>query len=428
TVTVGVFGDFQLPANGADSYQQEKLRKGLQYFRDAKVDVLVNTGDTTDLGTAEAWQSYQRTFKSVFPDKKPILSYAIGNHDYWLGDFFKDFEIPTPAKMQRRFSQYTGELPYTHKIVNGFHFITWSSSNGSYDKSYRNLEKMKEQLDSAVASDPNRPIFVTTHLGGTSTSYCNDEWGNDDIFALLKNYPQVINLSGHVHSALEDERSMWQGEYTAVNTQATDYIELEGGRYNGTIPLDAYGNSIAIDNPVGLLIEVNKKDVTIRRVNLATGEETRAPWIVSTPFNNVDNFLYTDTVRKATNKKPTFPSVGELNASIANEKSIDGKDIKTLTFNSFVDDDFVHSYSLQFLDAQDNVLQVAPTKYKGETKDGALWDKVLYFSDFPLGISRMSALTKLRLPPNIPTNCAKIAISALDSFGLESEQWLIAYN
>ena len=101
------------------------------------MDALIISGDFTDLSTKNAWGTYKEIYDRVMADsEKPIPLYIMGNHDYWLDYFTKSKEIATPAKLQRRFTEYTGEYPYSHKIINGYHFICWSSSNGSYDKSY----------------------------------------------------------------------------------------------------------------------------------------------------------------------------------------------------------------------------------------------------------------------------------------------------
>ena len=100
-----------------------------------------------------------------------------------------------------------------------------------------------------MLDDPTKPIFVITHLNPIDTVYGSDAWGNADIHDVLQDYPQVISLSGHSHYTVADERSIWQGSYTAMSTQSLDYIELEAGKFNGSIPVDAYGNRIAESTP-----------------------------------------------------------------------------------------------------------------------------------------------------------------------------------
>ena len=43
----------------------------------------------------------------------------------------------------------------------------------------------------------------------------------------VKPYSNIINFSGHSHFPIIDERSIWQKEFTAIQTGSTSYVELE---------------------------------------------------------------------------------------------------------------------------------------------------------------------------------------------------------
>ena len=45
---------------------------------------------------------------------------------------------------------------------------------------------------------------------------------------------------------------------------------------------------------------------------------------------------------------------------------------------------------------------------------------VLYFSDYVLGLDNMSETAELRLPNNLPDNTKYVVITAIDSWGAES--------
>ena len=420
TLKVGILSDTQLPANGEDgSTQLDALKKALEYLKESSVDAIILDGDFTDLGTKEAWQSFSDTYDEVFGDEKPLQIFAMGNHDYWLAMFKNSHEIATPAKMQRRFTQYTGEYPYAHKIINGYHFIAWSSSNGSYDMSYSSDKWIRAELDAAVADAPDKPVFVITHLNPQDTVYGSDDWGNKDIYNVLKDYPQVISFSGHSHYAIADERSIWQGEFTAVNTQTTDYIELESGKYNGTVPRDAYGNE-ACHYPVCMIMDVSPENVTLNRVSLDSGKTIKEPWVISAPFADRSSFIYTNKLRIEADAAPCFTTDG--NVEICREKDIEGNVISVIKFDAASDDDFVHSYRLEFLDGDSQILSFDETNYDGSAKAAAKKIEFIeYFSDFTLGIDNMSARAALRLPPNIPEGTAFIRITAIDTWGRESQ-------
>ncbi|NMP38339.1 MAG: hypothetical protein GX051_09530 [Clostridiales bacterium] len=419
SVKVGILSDTQLPSGGrSDSSQITALKSTLEYLKNQQVEAIILAGDFTDLGTKSAWQSFKDTYDGVFSDNKPVPVFAMGNHDYWLPMFKDCFEIATPAKMQKRFTSYTGEYPYSHKVINGFHFIVWSSSDGSYDLSYNDDKWIRAQLDAAVADTPGKPIFVITHLHPSDTVYGSDDWGNKDIYNVLKDYPQVVSFSGHSHYALCDERSVWQGEFTAINTQTTDYIELESGKFNGTIPVDAYGND-ACHYPTCMIMDVNSEKITINRVAVNSGESIKEPWVIGAPFGDKSSFTYTSEARIKSNTAPYF--TGESDIGIYNEKDKDGKAISVIKFNAAADDDFVHSYRLEFLDENGTALPFTETKYDGAEKENAKEiNKIEYFSDFALGLDKMSQKSALRLPDNIPGAAVKIRITAMDTWGKES--------
>ena len=91
------------------------------------------------------------------------------------------------------------------------------------------LTVFAEELKKAVADDPTKPIFVMQHEHISGTVYGsldNEGWGMPDFAEILKDYPQVVDFSGHSHYPLNDPRSIWQGEYTALGTGGLYYAEI----------------------------------------------------------------------------------------------------------------------------------------------------------------------------------------------------------
>lgn len=431
-VKVGIISDSQLP-DGDSSRWTENLKITLETLKEAQVDVIIHAGDFTDVGTSRAWKSFKKVYDEVFPQDSPVKCFVMGNHDHWLPYFVECWDIPTPARQQNKFTKYTGELPYTHKVINGYHFINWSSGNGTYDKSYQNEDWIRAQLDAAVADDPGKPVFVTTHINPINTIYGSSEedgWGNEDIYRILKDYPQVVSFSGHSHYSLLDERSVWQGEFTAIGTETIDYVELEPGKFNGSIPKDAYGDSIAKYTPMGMIMTISSDGVNIDRINTKTGEKVKDSWQLDIPYSK-DTAKYTTEKRALENKPPYFD--GDIAAKLINTVDNDGNTINVLSFNSAKDDDFVHSYRLEFKDGSGNAVTFDKTDYSGEKvmdedEDGNKLDTVsrtseyLYFSDFTKGLSNMSVRTELRLPENLPDAVSQIDIYGIDSWGGETEK------
>ncbi len=434
---VGIISDLQLPdSTDKSTHQYKSLEQTLTVLKNKDMDALIIAGDFTDVSAKNAWGTFKEVYDKVMADvEKPIPLYIMGNHDYWLDMFVKSKEIPTPAKQQRRFTKYTGEYPYSHKVINGYHFIGWSSSNGSYDKSYTNEKWIRSELDKAVAEDPTKPIFVITHLNPSDTVYGSDDWGNDDIQKILKDYSQVISISGHSHYSILDERSIWQGDFTAFTTQSLDYIELEPGKFNGSIPKDAYGATMAEQLPASLFMNIENDKVTVERLSANTGETIKEPWVIEAPFDKPSK--YTND-RTKSNKAPVLDK--KLTAEISKITDINKNEQKIVSFKAGTDDDFVHSYKIQFKDKNQNTLKFEETDYdgnkiyyneKGEIVDEKNnnyksantkeIDELLYFSDFTLGLENMSETVELRLPSTMPEETEYIAVTAIDSWGAESE-------
>lgn len=438
---IGIISDLQLPdCADKNTHQYKSFEKTLNMLKSKGMDALIIGGDFTDLGTKRAWKSYREIFDNTYGDtEKPILLCVMGNHDYWLPSFTECREIPTPAKQQRRFEKYTGQKTYSHTVINGYHFICWSSSNGSYDKSYQNKAQVRRELDAAVNDSPDKPVFVITHINPSNSVYGSDEWGNDDVEDVLKDYPQAISMSGHSHYSIIDERSIFQGKYTAFTTQSLDYIELETGKFNGTIPMDAYSNIIADKIPACLFMTVESEKVTLERLNAATGEPLKKPWIINAPFGS--NCDYDNETRIKNNLPPELPD--DLKFKKLKITDIKSKTHNAVSFAAGSDDDFVHSYKLRFFDTNKTLLSFEQTDYdgnivrcnsKGERvpfgradykfASPKTIDSVLYFSDYVLGLDNMSDTVLLRLPDNLPDTAAFVEITAIDSWGAESKSAL----
>lgn len=379
-IRVGIVSDSQLPAQGKPSKWTERLEKSLEVVKHNQADVLIFAGDFTDASTRKAWKSFRAAYRKVFTEGEIVPVFIMGNHDYWLPPVYKCFEIAKPAKMQKRFMKYTGEKVFSHKTINGYHFIAWSSENGSYDKSYTNKDWARNEIEKAIKQSPDKPVFVITHLNPENSVYGSDEWGNADIYSVIKDYPHVISFSGHSHYSLLDERSIYQGDFTAINTQTIDYVELESGKFNGSIPCDAYGESIAGETPSVMMLYADDEQVTIDRLDALTGEKLKYSWNIKMPCDK-NNFEYTVEKRKAANKAPYFESdaSGKIYETVSNK----GKPIKNVVFDSAKDDDFVHSYAVEYYSGTGEKLKYEKTDYDGHVikTDGKpqMIDRTLYF-------------------------------------------------
>ena len=185
-----------------------------------KLDAILIAGDITDMGTKIAFGSIKAATKPVLKGDTQFLATVSTSHD----------DRSVGKESLKLYEEIMGQETDFHRIINGFHFIGISASKiegehyGEHQK-----EWLREQLDSAVAADPSKPIFVIQHEHISNTVYGSSDfegWGMPDFADILKDYPQVVDFSGHSHYPINDPRSIWQGEYTAVGTGGLYYTEL----------------------------------------------------------------------------------------------------------------------------------------------------------------------------------------------------------
>ncbi len=275
--------------------------------------------------------------------------------------------------------------------MGGYHFIGASPAYGGMDDGYKEVAVwLKKELDKAVADDPDKPIFVTTHNYAVDTAYGSDEWGDRYINDIFKDYPQVVNFGGHSHYSILDERAIHQENYTTITTQSVSYTELETGKENGTIPPNAD------KTPMGLIMDVSSDEIVIHRYNFSvqyglSGYEEKDPWILPATLNK-QNFSYTNSIRMANNAAPQMTAT--TGSSFVKEGKI------YLRFSAGKDDDFVHSYKIEWSNGTSQ----------------------LYFSDFYNGLSAMATTVDLEIL-NMPQGNYTAKIYAVDSWGRVSDNY-----
>lgn len=278
---------------------------------------------------------------------------AIGNHD------------ASVAKMQEHYpaewftSQKNG---YYETQINGYNFFFLNGNNYNSDTVQRNW--LRARL-AEITSDPknrNKPIFVNVHQPISNTVMDGQQASNPNLNSDLKEYPQVITLSGHSHLNINDDRSIYQKDFTSLNLGSMSYIESEHGYQSVT----EEGLAGRFEFPVSqaLFIEVYKNRVEVERVSLnadhgdiyAGGKWSAEP---QPPFNSAgvtagkkwviqlkgktneeikSNFKYTAANRNKV--APQFKRNCKLNVG-----NLDA--VPNLSFNQAKDDQMVHHYEVK---------------------------------------------------------------------------------
>ena len=266
------------------------------------LDALIMAGDLTNSGTKEEFDKFWTAVSGAKRDSTQFLGVVAKNHDGWN---------MSRKEMRSYYSELTGETPDFHKVINGYHFIGLSASEDD-DAHYSNaqLSWLKTQLKAAVADTPDKPVFFIHHEHNRNTVYGSstfDGWGIKFFKKILKDYPQVVDFSGHSHYPLNDPRSIWQGTYTAIGTGALYYSEF-------TIDdIRAYDPPDCEDTATYWIVEVNEKgDLHLRGMDVLADKQLCA----YTLLNPADcaNRAYTPLRQRAASRSPVFSDDAAITA------------------------------------------------------------------------------------------------------------------
>ncbi|MDR2753469.1 MAG: metallophosphoesterase [Oscillospiraceae bacterium] len=279
--------------------QRERMAKALQIaYREAaahpdyqSLDALCVVGDLADNGTETQFAAFRQTLEEeLHPGTQAILSVA--SHEFGNAGVEAAYE-----KMRRILRQE----PDVHAVINGFHFISITPSEGTSFNEGKQIWAAK-QLQNAAADDPTgrRPIFFFQHPHIRDTVAGSLDWGNADLTAILMHYPQVVDFSGHSHVPVNDPRSIHQEYFTCLGTGTLYYFDLdEYDKYYGTTPPGAQ-NAAQM-----LLIEADAVGhVRVQPYNVLNDEPYPYLWKIDT-FEPTQ-FPYTRKKRRAAAQKPAF--------------------------------------------------------------------------------------------------------------------------
>lgn len=315
-----------------------------------KLDALYVVGDFADNGSDDQFEDFRKTLDTcVKPETKWMLTMA--SHEY-----FRDGGEPVAIE---RLKQIMGLNPDNHIVINGFHFISVTTTRGC-KFSDEKREWIKKELDIAAKDDPFKPIFFFQHPHIQGTVYGNVYWGEDEITDILMNYPQIIDFSGHSHAPVNDPRSIHQQHFTCVGTGSFKYFELdEFDKVYGTVPPNEKNAAQYI------VVEADAKGrVLIKPYDVITERFFGYEWLIETPWEP-DSFKYTDA-RYLTDVKPYFADDAEL------EFAVEDDSVNVKFDQAKIDEDRVNDYKVTIRRKADRAI----------VKQVCFWSRY-YLNDMP---------------------------------------------
>ena len=388
---IGIISDFQL--DNKEVFTNNTYR-ALKVLKKNNVDVIIVAGDTSDKGSIENYMLFNKLYNSVYNDKhKPLFISLMGNHDYTDPNL-------TETQSQINFMHYIKSYPNYHYIINNYNFIIWSNDNKHHNElAIKDFSWIRSAIERARKNKNKEgdPIFVLSHIPPKNTVYGSESiWGSQAIFNFLKDYPEVISISGHSHYSLKNIKSIWQKEFTAINTQSISYIDLD----------DIYQNawdirkSSAKNDSMGLIAHLSQNNVIFDRIEFVTEEIMEEKWKIDFPINP-SNFEYTFEKR---NKKikPIFTDKSEIKVL---KEVVDNETKFYIEFKAASHEDYIYCYKiiLKDINKPDNVKQY------------------YYYSDYYKNKKFRDNIMKYELPNDLNNKQYNIEIYAIDSFNNISE-------
>lgn len=286
-----------------------------------KLDAVLICGDLTNDGTKTEFDRFYEAVSASLRDETQFLGVVAKNHDGY---------VMNRKELRTYYKSVTGNDADFHKVINGFHFIGLSASESDaqhYDS--KQISWLKSELDKATAENPDKPVFVMHHEHNRDTVYGSssyDGWGVTYFNSTLNDYPQVVDFSGHSHYPLNDPRSLWQGNYTAIGTGAVYYSEFTIDTTRTYHPADSEATATF------WIVEIDAANrMHLRGYDIEAGEMI-CEYLLENPANP-ENREFTVEKRKAASKPPVFdegaeieitPVTGGYTATVPAAKSTDG--------------------------------------------------------------------------------------------------------
>ena len=301
-------GDFK---KFGDSAQFEKT---LHWFDEQGVEGVVVAGDMADNGMINQLECVGEAWFRVFPagrstiDSRPVEQlFVYGNHDLEGQNYdqfaFRYFEKESFAEGQiRRDPAEAWEhvfhekyQPIWLKEVKGYQFVgaQWTRNKNAWD----GIPEVEPWFrENAAKIDRTKPFFFVQHCHPQDTVYGKDAWCADKGYAThaLSEFPNAIAFSGHSHTSLTDERSIWQGAFTSVATSSLRY----GGNINRW------------QQRQGLLVKVYDDRVVFVRRDFVNDASLGDDWVLPLPNGTAKPLSF--DVRKAASEPPKFASGAKL--------------------------------------------------------------------------------------------------------------------
>ena len=275
---IGAMTDNHLHAARPETHR--KTRACFELFRRANVDIVVDTGDIADLSHVAELEYFRACFDELFAGTETVPFFLVANHDY---NYLPNTKRNDPAVIARAVAALKMSTPNPCLAVKGYQFASYFQDE--------KIEVLEQNIRDAVArTTDNRPVFVVTHVPPFGTTTDTEHWSSVGIRRVLDKYPQVVSLTGHIHTAITWAANIWQGTFTSINL---------GAHAQYSNPIDGEAT----------ILDVYADRIDVRRYEAVSGREICADdrWSIPLPLNPAQG-PYRPEVRAKIRPVPEFPA------------------------------------------------------------------------------------------------------------------------
>ena len=339
----------------AKDHDTATLIHTFEWFRSQGVDAVMIVGDIADKGLVDELQFVADAWFKVFPNdmapdgRRVQRLFVYGNHDYegfGYGGYAKKLwpdETERAQHVLRTDQKANWEKIFHEEFapvmcwnVNGYTFVGahWTADRcrGWEETGIAGVEEFFGAHPKLL--DPKKPLFFFQHPHPKDTCYGDWAWGPDDGRATraLTPFPNAIAFSGHSHTSLTHDQSIWQGAFTSLGTSSLRYT---GGAYSkvrfpeghenggGTKDFDPYkimhGYGSTMDGRQGMLVRVYDSHVSFTRREFVYDQLLGEDWVLPLPAAESKPFAFAEHAKRSI--APEFPAGAELVVSRARGKN-----------------------------------------------------------------------------------------------------------
>ena len=341
---IGVVSDIHLYRPQIDPI----FEKALLHYREQRVDGVLIAGDLVTGGRLAEMEAVAATWFKVFPDDRGADGqhverlFLLGNHDT-NGECYRTPELKgrldEPAMKdewfcldrERHWERLFHERyePIFYKEVKGYRFVLRNWISGQH----RDRDTLPDFLKAhGTELKGEKPFFFAQHPHPQGT--CCQSWtdgggvrwidcGDDGVSTrLLSAYPNCIAFSGHSHTTLTDEHTIWQGGFTSVGCSCLHgYAFTFPGRENGnahddfrqqtprplTMPWLAFTAA-----KHGMLMEVYADRIVLHRRDFLHDCPLAADWTIPLPAPGTRPYAFAPRRMAAAAHPPQFAPYAQV--------------------------------------------------------------------------------------------------------------------